>query len=140
MPSISSASPEPVGGKRRFSSRQPATQMEAKANDMTELNANEAAGAADYSTGFGKPPLRASLRKGRSGNPPANGRPPKIGPCPCANGPSRISNSKRSKFLVLVSQRRGAPHTPQPVNPCKGGRGDARIRRKARKIRKNLPK
>jgi hypothetical protein len=56
----------------------PATQTEA--NDMTELNANKAAGVAGYATGLGKPPsLHTSLRKDQSGNPA--GRSPKVGLC-----------------------------------------------------------
>jgi hypothetical protein len=49
-----------IGLQYAYRFRQPATQTEA--NDMTELNANKAAGAAGYPTGFGKPPLHTSLR------------------------------------------------------------------------------
>ena len=42
--------------------------------DMTESKANEATGAADYATGYGKPPLHTRFPKGQSGNPA--GRPP----------------------------------------------------------------
>jgi hypothetical protein len=42
---------------------------------MTEPKANNAAGAADTATGYGKPPLHARFRKGQSGNPA--GRPRK---------------------------------------------------------------
>jgi len=38
---------------------------------------------------------------------------------------ARASSSKLSKFLVPVSQRRGAVHPSRPVNPCKWGRGGA---------------
>jgi hypothetical protein len=41
---------------------------------MTETKANEAAAAADYAVGYGKPPLHTRFRKGQSGNPA--GRPP----------------------------------------------------------------
>jgi Family of unknown function (DUF5681) len=36
---------------------------------MSEPKANEAAGAADYAIGYGKPPLHTRFRKGQSGNP-----------------------------------------------------------------------
>jgi hypothetical protein len=36
---------------------------------MSETKANNAAGPADYATGYGKPPLHTRFRKGRSGNP-----------------------------------------------------------------------
>jgi hypothetical protein len=55
-------------GKAPF--RKPPTE----ANDMTESKANEATGAADYATGYGKPPLHTRFPKGQSGNPA--GRPP----------------------------------------------------------------
>jgi hypothetical protein len=45
----------------------PAGQTEA--TDMTEPKANEAADAADYAIGYGKPPLHTRFRKGQSGNP-----------------------------------------------------------------------
>jgi hypothetical protein len=68
-----------IGLQYAYRFRQPATQTEA--NDMTELNANKAAGVAGYATGLGKPPsLHTSLRKDQSGNPA--GRSPKV---PCAS-------------------------------------------------------
>jgi hypothetical protein len=53
---------------------------------MTEPKANEAANAADYTTGYGKPPLHTRFRKGQSGNPA--GRP-------------RNSDRLRAKALTL---------------------------------------
>jgi hypothetical protein len=46
---------------------------------MTEPEANRAAAAAKYATGYGRPPFHTRLRTGQSGNP--DGRPPEVSLC-----------------------------------------------------------